>query len=136
VAAAAQRLELSRGHNEGEHQLCCGKGCCLKCEQIYLRTEADLRPALLKVTPRPSHMTGDKSPHPQLGSEAPSVPTLRCERGVRSGITEYLRKFFSGFEDRKPLEVWSVSQGISFRDDRAYVFVSVTCEWSGRPRMT
>ena len=125
VAAAARRLELSWANHEGEHEMCCEKGRCLKCEQAFLRAETDLHRALLKVTPRPSGMTGDKAPRPHLGSEAGRVPTLKSELDKRSGITEYLRKLFREIEELKPLDVWGVSHAIGFRDDRVYVLVSV-----------
>lgn len=76
LADAARALEQSRGHHEGEHELCCEKGRCLKCEDARIQAEGNLHEVLLKVEPKPFHPRSNQRlpPQPEMQSKPVPVP--------------------------------------------------------------
>lgn len=97
VAAAAYRLEQTRGQHEGEHELCCTSGRCVKCEEIRNEAEAHLKQTLLKVAPHPFRMAGDHSARPLAETEAQTTLPVASAPAARIGAAEYLRRFFSNW---------------------------------------
>lgn len=94
-------LEQTRGQHEGEHELCCTSGRCVKCEEIRNEAEAHLKQTLLKVAPHPFRMAGDHSARPLAETEAQTTLPVASAPAARIGAAEYLRRFFLQLEELK-----------------------------------
>lgn len=119
VAEAARRLVASHAHSEGRGR-CCENGRCLRCDEAYIQAEEHLGRALAKVAPRPFRLGA----RDQLNSGS-GPPTQQETNNLRSGPTEYLRRFFSELEKLKGRESYYVSHAICFPDKRLCVLVSI-----------
>jgi hypothetical protein len=120
VAEAASRLLESKDHLVGEHERCREVGQCLKCDEAYIKAEADLHRTLTKVAARPFR------PGARHGSDSGSG--LGAQQGTKSlgsGPAEYLRSFFSELERLKRRSSCDVSHAIGFRDEQLHILMSI-----------